>query len=40
MFSVDAKVKEQVYSGNTVVFLLPSRVCMRELFFSGHLHNQ
>ena len=25
---VDAKVKELVYSGNTIFFLLPSRECM------------
>ena len=30
IFIVDAKVKELVYSGNTVFFLLPSRECMRE----------
>ena len=30
IFIVDAKVKEQVYSGNTVFFLLPRRECMRE----------
>ena len=30
MFIVDAKVKELVYSGNTVIVLLPSRECMRE----------
>ena len=29
-FIVDAKVKELVYSGNIVIFLLPSRECMRE----------
>ena len=40
-FIVDAKVKELVYFGNTVFFLIPSRECMRENnFFSGHLHNQ
>ena len=40
IFIVDAKVKELVYSGNTVFFLLPSRECIRENNFSGHLHNQ
>ena len=30
IFIVDAKVKELVYSGNTVFFLLPIRECMRE----------
>ena len=30
IFIVDAKVKELVYSGNTVFFLIPSRECMRE----------
>ena len=38
MFIVDAKVKELVYSCNTVIFLHSSRECMRE-FFPGHLHN-
>ena len=37
MFIEDGKVKELVYSGNTVIFLLPN---MREnSFFSDHLHN-
>ena len=27
---VDAKVKELVYSGNTVFFLVPRRECLRE----------
>ena len=30
IFIVDAKVQELVYYGNTVLFLLPSRECMRE----------
>ena len=30
MFIVDAKVKDLVYSGNTIIFILPSRECMRE----------
>ena len=30
MLIEDAKVKELVYSGNTVIFLLPNRECMRE----------
>ena len=40
IFIVDAKVKELVYSGNTVIFLLPSRECIRENNSFGHLHNQ
>ena len=40
-FIVDAKVKELVYSGNTVLFLLPFRELYEiKLFFSGHIHNQ
>ena len=36
MVIVDAKVKELVYSGNTVIFLHQSRECMREhLFWSS-----
>ena len=30
MFIVNAKVKQLVYSGNTVLFLLPNRKYMRE----------
>ena len=30
IFIVDAKVKELVYSGNIVLFLLPCRECIRE----------
>ena len=33
MLIEDAKVKELVYSGNTVIFLLPNRECMRENSF-------
>ena len=34
LFIVDAKVKELVYSGNTVIFLLPSReMYKRNIFF-------
>ena len=33
MLIEDAKVKELVYSGNTVIFLLPNRECMREKSF-------
>ena len=33
MLIEDAKVKELVYSGNTVIFLLPNRKCMRENSF-------
>ena len=33
MFIEDAKVKERVYSGNTVIFLLPYRECTRENSF-------
>ena len=33
MLIEDAKVKEIVYSGNTVIFLLPNRECMRENSF-------
>ena len=39
MFIKDAKVKELVYSGNTAIFLIPSRECFKETFVSGHLHN-
>ena len=31
MLIEDAKVKELVYSGNTVIFLLPNRECMSEV---------
>ena len=34
IFIVDAKVKELVYSGNTVFFLLPSRECMYVSFYT------
>ena len=33
MLIEDAKVKELVYYGNTVIFLLPNRECMRENSF-------
>ena len=33
MLIEDAKVKELVYSGNTVIFSLPNRECMRENSF-------
>ena len=39
MLIEDGNVKELVYSGNTVIFLLPNRECMRETVSSGHLHN-
>ena len=33
MFIDDVKVKELVYSSNTVIFLLPNRECMAENSF-------
>ena len=33
MLIEDAKVKELVYYGNTVIILLPNRECMRENSF-------
>ena len=33
------KVKELVYSDNTVIFLLPTRENIRETVLSGYLHN-
>ena len=41
IFIVDAKVKELVYSGNTVFFFTTKqRMYEKKTIFSGHLHNQ